>query len=177
MRPASIRALLTVWVPQLYKRIGSIPASGRRRWYFPGGPLRRGGLGDQRSGLQQMDRVLQDRIEDPANTRSIVATEPEWRGDLRVRPNPKRRRASAPFLTRQRSHMLEMAQAFVIASTTDAQTTGDPPRALWVVLADTPHLAVEAARASGCKVDRIVGTLSEETVERLGIQPDQPRRL
>jgi hypothetical protein len=70
-----------------------------------------------------------------------------------------------------------MAQAFVIASTTDAETVGDPPRGLWVVLADTPHLAVEAARASGCKVDRIVGTLSEETVERLGLQPDQPRRL
>ena len=73
--------------------------------------------------------------------------------------------------------MLEMAQAFVIASTTDAETAGDPPRGLWVVLADTPHLAVEAARASGCKVDRIVGTLSEETVERLGLQPDQPRRI
>jgi hypothetical protein len=70
-----------------------------------------------------------------------------------------------------------MAQAFVIASTTDAETVGDLPRGLWVVLADTPHLAVEAARASGCKVDRIVGTLSEETVERLGLQPDQPRRL
>ena len=83
----------------------------------------------------------------------------------------------APFLLRPRSHIIEMAQAFVIASTTDAQTTGDPPRALWVVLADTPHLAVEAARASGCKVDRIVGTLSEETVERLGIQAGQPRRL
>jgi hypothetical protein len=54
---------------------------------------------------------------------------------------------------------------------------GDPPRALWAVLADTPHLAVEAARASGCEVDRIVGTLSEETVERLGIQPGQPMRL
>ena len=82
-----------------------------------------------------------------------------------------------PFLTRRRSHMLAMAHAFVIAAITDAETPGDPPRALWVVLADTPHLAVEAARDSGCKVDRIVGTLSEETVERLGIQPDQPRRL
>jgi hypothetical protein len=82
-----------------------------------------------------------------------------------------------PFLTRQRSHIPEMAQAFVIASTTDAKTAGDSPRALWVVLADTPHLAVEAARASGCEVDRIVGTLSEETVERLGIQPGQPRRI
>jgi hypothetical protein len=57
--------------------------------------------------------------------------------------------------------MLAMAHAFVIAATTDAETPGDPPRALWVVLADTPHLAVEAARASGCKVGRIVGTLSE----------------
>jgi hypothetical protein len=65
-----------------------------------------------------------------------------------------------------------MAQAFVIATTTDAEN-----RVLWAVLADTPHLAVEAARASGCEVDRIVGTLSEETVERLGIQPGQPMRL
>jgi hypothetical protein len=39
------------------------------------------------------------------------------------------------------------------------------------------HLAVEAARASGCDVIRIVGTLSEETVERLGIQPGQARPL
>jgi hypothetical protein len=70
-----------------------------------------------------------------------------------------------------------MAQAFVIAATTDAETAEDPPRGLWAVLADTPHLAVEAARASGCNVDRIVGTLSEETVERLEIQPGQPRRL
>jgi hypothetical protein len=70
-----------------------------------------------------------------------------------------------------------MAQAFVIAATTDAETAEDPPRGLWAVLADTPHLAVEAARASGCSVDRIVGTLSEETVERLEIQPGQPRRL
>jgi hypothetical protein len=73
--------------------------------------------------------------------------------------------------------MLQMAQAFVIATSTDAEIGGDPARALWVVLADTPHLAVEAARASGCKVDRIVGTLSEDTVERLGIQPGQARRL
>ena len=49
-----------------------------------------------------------------------------------------------------------MAQAFVIATTSDAETAGDPPRVLWAVLADTPHLAVEAARASGCEVDRIV---------------------
>jgi hypothetical protein len=82
-----------------------------------------------------------------------------------------------PLFSRQRTHIVEMAQAFVIATTTDAETAGDPPRALWAVLADTPHLAVEAARASGCEVDRIVGTLSEETVERLGIQPGQPRRL
>jgi hypothetical protein len=65
-----------------------------------------------------------------------------------------------------------MAQAFVIA-TTDIQI-GDR-RAVWVVLADTPNLAVAVARESGCKVDRVVGTLSEETVERLGIQTGQAR--
>jgi hypothetical protein len=41
-----------------------------------------------------------------------------------------------------------MAQAFVIASTTDAETVGDPPRGLWVVLADTPHLAAWSALGS-----------------------------
>jgi hypothetical protein len=60
-----------------------------------------------------------------------------------------------------------MAQAFVMA--TIEPGPGDR-RALWVVLADTPALAVETARANGCNVDRVVGTLSEETVERLGIQ-------
>jgi hypothetical protein len=65
-----------------------------------------------------------------------------------------------------------MAQAFVIA-TTDIQV-GDR-RPVWVVLADTPNLAVALARKSGCKVDRVVGTLSEETVERLGIQTGQAR--
>jgi hypothetical protein len=68
-----------------------------------------------------------------------------------------------------------MAQAFVIA--TAEIEVGDRARVLWVVLADTPHLAVEAAQASGCVVDRIVGTLSEETVEILGIKPGQARRL
>jgi hypothetical protein len=67
-----------------------------------------------------------------------------------------------------------MAQAFVMAAT--ELGVGDR-RALWVVLADTPGLAVETARASGCDVDRIVGTLSEETVERLGIQAGQARLL
>jgi hypothetical protein len=36
---------------------------------------------------------------------------------------------------------------------------------------------MEAVRASGCKIDRIVGTLSEETVERLGIQLGQAKLL
>jgi hypothetical protein len=67
-----------------------------------------------------------------------------------------------------------MAQAFVMGTT--ELGVGDR-RALWVVLADSPNLAVETARASGCDVDRIVGTLSEETVERLGIRPGQARLL
>jgi hypothetical protein len=60
-----------------------------------------------------------------------------------------------------------MAQAFVM--TTTEPWVGDR-RALWVVLGVTPGLALETARADGCHVDGIVGTLSEETVERLGIQ-------
>jgi hypothetical protein len=67
-----------------------------------------------------------------------------------------------------------MAQAFVM--TTTEIKVGDR-QALWVVLADTPNLAIETAQAGGCKVDGIVGTLSEETVERLGIRPDQAKLL
>jgi hypothetical protein len=58
-----------------------------------------------------------------------------------------------------------MAQAFVMPTT--GLGVGDR-RALWVVLADTPDLAVETARASDCNVDRIVGTLCEETLNALG---------
>jgi hypothetical protein len=47
-----------------------------------------------------------------------------------------------------------MTQAFVIASNTGAESAGDPVRDLRVVLADTLHLSVEAARTSG-EVDRI----------------------
>jgi hypothetical protein len=63
-----------------------------------------------------------------------------------------------------------MAQAFVM--TTTELWVGDR-RALWVVLADTPGLALETARAEGRHVDVVVGTLSEQTVERLGIQLGQ----
>jgi hypothetical protein len=63
-----------------------------------------------------------------------------------------------------------MAQAFVM--TTAEPWVGDR-RALWVVLADAPDLALEMARADGRHVDEVVGTLSEETVERLAIQPGQ----
>ena len=67
-----------------------------------------------------------------------------------------------------------MAQAFVMTAT---ELGIGNRRALWVVLADAPNLAVETARASGCDVDRIVGTLYEKTVERLGLQPGQARLL
>jgi hypothetical protein len=63
-----------------------------------------------------------------------------------------------------------MAQAFVM--TTTEPWVGDR-RALWAVLADTPDLAVKMARADGRNVDGVVGTLSEETVERLEIRPGQ----
>jgi hypothetical protein len=67
-----------------------------------------------------------------------------------------------------------MAQAFVM--TTTLPWAGDR-RDLWVVLADTPGLALETARAEGCHVDGVVGTLSEETVERLAIQPGRTTHL
>jgi hypothetical protein len=66
-----------------------------------------------------------------------------------------------------------MAQAFVM--TTTGPWVGDR-RALWVVLTDAT-LALETALTDGCNVDGIVGTLSEETVERLGIQPGQATLL
>jgi hypothetical protein len=63
-----------------------------------------------------------------------------------------------------------MAQAFVM--TTTEPWIGDR-RTLWVVLADTADLALETARTDGRHADTVVGTLSEETVERLGIQAGQ----
>ena len=52
-----------------------------------------------------------------------------------------------------------MAQAFVMPST--KQWAGDQ-RALWVVMVDTPELALDTAYTNGCDVDGVVGTLSEE---------------
>jgi hypothetical protein len=46
--------------------------------------------------------------------------------------------------------------------------TDEEPPALWVVLTDSPTLAIETALASGCPVDVVVGRLSEETVDQLG---------
>jgi hypothetical protein len=67
-----------------------------------------------------------------------------------------------------------VAQAYVM--TTTELGLGDR-KALWVVLADSPILALETARTNGCHVDQIVGTLSEETVERLEIQPGRAKLL
>jgi hypothetical protein len=67
-----------------------------------------------------------------------------------------------------------MAQAFVMTTT---EPWVEDRRDLWVVLADTPALALETARADGCHVDGVVGTLSEETVERLGVQPGRAVHL
>jgi hypothetical protein len=67
-----------------------------------------------------------------------------------------------------------MAQAFLM--TTSEPWVGDR-RALCVVLADTLGLALETARADGCHVDGIVGTLSEQTVEHLAIRAGQATPL
>jgi hypothetical protein len=61
--------------------------------------------------------------------------------------------------------------------TTAKETADEGPPALWVVLTDSPILAIETARASGCPVDVIVGRLSEETVHQLGIHFGEARRL
>jgi hypothetical protein len=68
-----------------------------------------------------------------------------------------------------------MAQAFVMA--TAKETPYEGPAALWVVLTDSPILAIETARASGCPVDVIVGRLSEETVHHLGIHFGEAKQL
>jgi hypothetical protein len=68
-----------------------------------------------------------------------------------------------------------MAQAFVMA--TAKETADEEPPALWVVLTDSPNLAIETARASGCPADVIVGRLSEETVDQLGIHFGEAKRL
>jgi hypothetical protein len=60
-----------------------------------------------------------------------------------------------------------MAQAFVMA--TAKETPDEGPSALWVILTDSPILAIETARASRYPVDVVVGRLSEETVHQLGI--------
>jgi hypothetical protein len=70
---------------------------------------------------------------------------------------------------------LKLAQAFVM--TTAKETADEGPSALWVVLTDSPILAIETARASGYPVDVIVGRLSEETVHQLGIHFGEARRL
>jgi hypothetical protein len=69
----------------------------------------------------------------------------------------------------------KLAHAFVM--TTAKETADEGPSALWVVLTDSPILAIETARASGCPVDVIVGRLSEETVYQLGIHFGETRRL
>lgn len=66
-----------------------------------------------------------------------------------------------------------MAQAFVMTAT--ELGVGDR-RALWVVLADTPSQALETAQANG-RDDQIVGTLPEETVEKLRIRSLEPTLL
>jgi hypothetical protein len=68
-----------------------------------------------------------------------------------------------------------MAQAFVMAIVKEVPGEGSP--ALWVVLTDSPTLAIETARASGCPADIIVGKLSEETVDHLGIHFGEAKRL
>jgi hypothetical protein len=68
-----------------------------------------------------------------------------------------------------------MAQAFVMATAKEMADEGPP--VLWVVLTDSPNLAIEIARGSGCPVDVVVGRLSEETVDHLGIHFGEAKRL
>jgi hypothetical protein len=73
-----------------------------------------------------------------------------------------------------------MMQAFVVAVTTEIAVMGERARALWVARTDSPEHAIEAVRknvSSGCQVHDVVGTLSDETVQRLGLQPGQAKHL
>ena len=73
-----------------------------------------------------------------------------------------------------------MAQAFVVAVTTEIAVMGERARALWAVRTETQEQAVEAVRrsvSSGCEVHTVVGTLSAETTERLGLEPNKAKHL
>jgi hypothetical protein len=79
------------------------------------------------------------------------------------------------FRFRITTQLLKMAQAFVMATSKEVPDEGPP--ALWVVLTDSRNLAIETARASGCPADSIVGRLSEETMDQLGIHFGEAKRL
>jgi hypothetical protein len=68
-----------------------------------------------------------------------------------------------------------MAQAFVMA--TAKETPDEGTSAFWMVLTDSPTLAIETARASGYPADVVVGRLSEKTVHHLGIHFGEAKQL
>jgi hypothetical protein len=73
-----------------------------------------------------------------------------------------------------------MAQAFVVGVTTEIPVMGERARSLWAVLTETPEQAVEAVRRSvspSCEVDDVIGALTGETVERLGLELGKAKHL
>jgi hypothetical protein len=73
-----------------------------------------------------------------------------------------------------------MAQAFAVAVITEIPIMGERARSLWAVLTETPEQALEAVRRSvspGCEVHDVIGTLTGESVQRLGLEPGEAKHL
>ena len=74
-----------------------------------------------------------------------------------------------------------MQQAYVVGVDTHTVAHGAPVRMLYVAVEDTPEQALAAVRAkvsATCAIDeRVAGTLSHETVLKLGLRPRQVRHL
>ena len=72
-------------------------------------------------------------------------------------------------------------EAYVVGVDTHVVMHGAPVRMLYVVMEETPEKAIEAVRAkvsATCEVDkRVAGTLTHDTVRKLGLQPGHVRHL
>ena len=72
-------------------------------------------------------------------------------------------------------------EAYVVGVDTHLVRHGSPVRMLYVVLEETPENAIEAVRAkvsATCAVDALpAGTLTHDSIRKLGLQPGRVRQL
>ncbi len=72
-------------------------------------------------------------------------------------------------------------EAYVVGVNTRLVMHGAPVRMLYVVMEESPEKAVEAVRAkmsATCEVDeRVAGTLTHDTIRKLGLRPGHVRHL